>query len=115
MTNKRVGNQNTGLFAKVLEPARLINYQPGAVVSSELIRKKAGTITLFAFDSGQGLSTHQAPFDAVLQVVEGSCEVKVDGKPFRLKKGNVIILPAKKSHSVMAIQRFKMMLVMIKA
>ena len=104
----------TNLIGQAQELAGLVNYQDGAVVSKEIIKKKEGTITVFAFDEGQGLSEHTAPFDALVYVVDGKVEITIDGKPSRLKAGDMIIMPANKPHALKAIERFKMMLVMIK-
>ena len=93
----------------------LVNYQDGSVVSKEIIKKDTGTVTLFAFAKGQGLSEHTAPFDALIYVVEGEPEIIISGKPFNLKVGDVIIMPANEHHSLKAINPFKMMLVMIKS
>ena len=104
----------TNLIGQAQELAGLVNYQDGAVVSKEIIKKKEGTVTVFAFDEGQGLSEHTAPFDALVYVVDGKVEITIDGKPSRLKAGDMIIMPANKPHALKAIERFKMMLVMIK-
>ena len=93
----------------------LIEYQDGAVVSKEIIKKEKGTVTLFAFDKGQGLSEHTAPFDALVYVLDGQVEIYIAAKAHLLKTGQVIIMPANKPHSLKAIDRFKMFLVMIKA
>lgn len=93
----------------------LVDYQEGAVVSREIIKKDAGTVTLFAFDKGQGLSEHTAPFDALIYVIEGEPQIIISGKPFNPKAGDVIIMPANKPHSLKAVNSFKMMLVMIKS
>ncbi len=92
-----------------------VNYQDGSVVSREIIRKSTGTITLFAFDEGQGLSEHTAPFDALLYVVDGQVEVTISGKPYQLNQGDYVILPAKETHALRALSKFKMLLVMIKS
>jgi len=92
----------------------LVKYQENAVVSSEVIKKDTGTITVFAFDKGQGLSEHTAPFDALVNIIDGQVEVTVSGKPFTVKKGEMIIMPASKPHSMKAMEKFKMLLVMIK-
>ena len=92
----------------------LVNYQDGAVVSKEIIKKKSGTVTVFAFDKGQGLSEHTAPFDALVYVIDGKVEIAIEGKPADLKAGDMIIMPANKPHALKAIEQFKMMLVMIK-
>ena len=93
----------------------LIKYQEGAVVSKEIIKKKEGTVTVFAFDKGQGLSEHTAPFDALVYVVDGKVEITIAGKASELAAGDMIVMPANQPHALMAIEQFKMMLVMIKA
>jgi quercetin dioxygenase-like cupin family protein len=93
----------------------LVDYQDGSVVSRTLIDKKAGTVTLFAFDMDQGLSEHTAPFDALLYVFDGEAEVTVSGKPIKVYAGMVTLLPAGEPHAVKAISRFKMILTMIKS
>lgn len=92
----------------------LVDYQDGSIVSKEIIKKEKGTVTLFAFDKGQGLSEHAAPFDALVYVFEGLAEVMISGKPYSLKAGEVIIMPANKPHALKARERFKMLLVMAK-
>ena len=93
----------------------LIDYQDGSVVSKEVIKKEKGSVTLFAFDKGQGLSEHTAPFDALVYIFDGKAEISIAGKQYNLKAGETIIMPANKPHSLKAIDRFKMLLVMIKA
>lgn len=95
-------------------PKEMIAYQEGSVVSREILRKKTGTITLFAFDKGQGLSEHTAPYDAVVYLVEGEATITIDGKPHELKEGEMIVMPANKPHAVNAVTRFKMLLTMIR-
>ena len=92
-----------------------IEYQSGAVVSKTLINKRTGTVTLFAFDKGQALSEHTAPFDAMVHILEGESEITVGGRPVSLKTGEFIIMPAGIPHAVNSITRFKMMLTMIKS
>ena len=92
----------------------LVDYQEGSVVSKEIIKNDAGTVTLFAFDEGQGLSEHTAPFDALVHIVDGKTEITISGKEFTLEAGEIIIMPADKPHSLKATKRFKMLLVMIK-
>jgi len=92
-----------------------IDYQEGSVVSKELIKKDKGTVTLFAFDKGQGLSEHTAPFDAFVYIIDGKAEIVIDGKANSVVAGESIIMPANKPHSLKAVERFKMLLVMIKA
>lgn len=92
----------------------LVKYQENAVVSSEIIKKDTGTVTVFAFDKGQGLSEHTAPFDALVNIIEGRAEVSISGKLFTVKEGEMIVMPANKPHSLKAIEKFKMLLIMIK-
>ncbi len=94
--------------------AKTVAYQKDNIVSRELVRQKNGTVTVFAFDQGQGLSEHTAPFDALVQVLEGKVEIKIDLRPYRLKAGQMILMPAGRPHSLLALSRFKMMLTMIK-
>jgi quercetin dioxygenase-like cupin family protein len=91
-----------------------VAYQEGSVVSRTVINQKAGTITLFAFSSGQGLSEHTAPYDAFLQIVDGTAEVVIAGESQRMSAGQMVILPANKTHAMTAIEPFKMLLVMIR-
>lgn len=93
----------------------MVGYQEGAVVSRTLVDKKSGTVTLFAFAQGQGLSEHTAPFDALVQLLEGEAEITVSGTPFRLGPGEVIVMPANEPHALRAIRPFKMMLTMIRS
>jgi quercetin dioxygenase-like cupin family protein len=108
-------DEKGSLTGKVLNPADLIDYQEGSVVSKTLIDKGIGTITLFAFDEGQGLSEHTAPFDAFVQVVDGEAEIIVSGTKHMLQAGQMIIMPANQPHAVKAVKKFKMLLVMIRA
>ena len=103
------------LIAEASNLEGLIDYQEGSVVSRTLIDKKAGTVTLFAFDENQGLSEHTAPFDALVYVLDGEVEVTISGKPIRLKKGEVTIMPANHPHALAAKTKFKMLLTMIKS
>ena len=93
----------------------LIEYQKGSVVSRELLKKNTGTVTLFAFDEGQGLSEHTAPFDALVLIMDGTALITLSGKEHRLAAGQFIIMPAGEPHSLKAPSRFKMMLVMIRS
>ena len=106
--------ENKKLAAQKANLASLINYQDGAVVSRAIIDKKAGTITLFAFDESQGLSEHTAPYDALVQILEGEAEITISGKPINLKQGEATIMPANKPHALAAKTKFKMLLTMIK-
>ena len=99
----------------VLDPGELIAYQDGSVVSRMLVYKPAGTITLFAFDAGEGLSEHTAPYDAIVTLIDGEAEITIAGREFHLKKGQMIIMPANVPHALSAVQRFRMMLTMIHA
>jgi len=102
------------LVAQAVNLAQLIDYQPSSVVSRTLIDKKAGTVTLFAFDQGERLSEHTAPYDALVYVLEGEAEVVISGKPVRLKAGELTIMPANEPHALSAVSKFKMLLIMIK-
>ncbi|HEX7534416.1 MAG TPA: cupin domain-containing protein [Syntrophales bacterium] len=93
----------------------LVSYQTGSIVSREILGRKTGTVTIFAFDEGQGLSEHTAPFDALVYILDGQVEISISGKPYRLKKGEMIIMPAKQPHSLAAVKRFKMLLIMIRS
>lgn len=103
------------LLAQVMKSVDLVDYQEGSVVSRTLIDKKAGTLTLFAFVEGQGLSEHTAPFDALVYLLDGEADVVISGKTLRLKEGEMLIMPANEPHALKAIKNFKMMLVMIKS
>lgn len=98
----------------VLDMASLIDYSEGGVVSKQVLKNDAGNITLFSFDKGQGLSEHAAPFDAFVQVLDGEAEIKIGGRPFLVKAGESIIMPATVPHALQAVERFKMLLTMIK-
>ena len=107
---------DTGKFAEqAARIVELVDYQEGSIVSRTVIDKSAGTLTLFAFDKGQGLSEHTAPFDALVYVFDGEAEVTISGKPVQLKQGEMVIMPANQPHALRAVNRFKMMLVMIKS
>lgn len=103
------------LQAKALKLKKLVDYQSGSVVSRQIISKKSGTVTLFAFDEGQGLSEHTAPYDALVYCLEGMVEITISNVPYSLKEGEMIIMPADQSHSLKAVKKFKMLLVMIKS
>lgn len=102
------------LVGKVLAVNDLVQYQDGTVASRMVVFKKTGTITMFAFDAGEGLSEHSAPYDAILAVTDGVAEVSIAGAPFTVGTGGMIILPANIPHAVRAEQRFKMTLTMIR-
>lgn len=103
------------LVAQAVNLADLIDYQAGSVVSRTIIDKKAGTVTLFAFDESQGLSEHTAPYDAMVYVLDGEAEVVISGKPIRLKKGEFVMMPANEPHALSSVTKFKMLLIMIKS
>jgi quercetin dioxygenase-like cupin family protein len=102
------------LKSKALILGSIASYQPGAIVSREIIKETAGSVTVFAFDAGQGLSEHTAPFDALVYILDGEAEVRISQKKHRLKDGEFIIMPAHEPHALQAVKAFKMMLVMIK-
>jgi quercetin dioxygenase-like cupin family protein len=101
--------------AQTLTIADLIGYQEGAIVSRVILRAEAGNVTLFAFDAGQELSEHTAPFDALVHVLDGEAEIRISGQPFQLKTGEAILMPANQPHAVKAVNKFKMLLTMIRA
>ena len=107
--------ENKKLHAQPANLNSLIGYQEGSVVSRTIIDKTAGTITVFAFDKGEGLSEHTAPFDALVYIIEGEAEVTISGKPLSLKQGELTIMPANQPHALSATTRFKMLLTMIRA
>jgi len=103
------------LVSKVANMAGLVDYQAGSVVSRTIIDKPAGTLTLFAFDEAQALSEHMAPFDALVYILDGQAEITISGKLLHLNQGEMVIMPANQPHALKAIDRFKMLLVMIKS
>jgi quercetin dioxygenase-like cupin family protein len=100
--------------SQVLKMAEMVSYQDGAVVSRQITKSEAGNVTLFAFDQDQGLSEHTAPFDALVHILAGEARVTISGKPFELKAGDAIIMPANEAHALLAVQKFKMLLTMIR-
>src|SRR6185436_3273469 len=108
-------DQNIVRAAEVKQLVDLLQYQDGSIVSRVLLKNKGGTVTLFAFASGEGLSEHTAPFDALVVVTDGEAEVQIAGESFRVRKGEIIVLPANRPHAVKAVSRFKMLLIMIRA
>lgn len=114
-TRIRGGIMSEELKARTLKVEDLIEYQEGSVVSREIIRKGTGTVTVFAFDKGEGLSEHTAPFDAMVQVIDGKAEITISGSKHILEKGDMIIMPANESHALHAMERFKMILTMIRS
>ena len=101
--------------AEVKQLAELLQYQDGSIVSRVLLKNKGGTVTLFAFDVGEGLSEHTAPFDALVVVTDGEADVEIAGESFRVRQGETIVLPANRPHALKAVSRFKMLLIMIRA
>ena len=110
-----VSSDEKDLHGTVLRAAGLVEYQDGAVVSRTLVKKKTGTVTAFAFAAGQGLSEHTAPFDALVQVIDGKAEITISGTAHRLNAGELIVMPAGEPHAVRADTRFKMLLTMIRS
>ena len=113
--DKTENPKTASLVAQASNLSRLIDYQAGSVVSRAIIDKKAGTVTLFAFDENQGLSEHTTPYDALVYVVEGEVEIVISGKSIRLKKGEFTIMPANEPHALSATTKFKMLLIMIRS
>ncbi|HSG44308.1 MAG TPA: cupin domain-containing protein [Anaerolineales bacterium] len=105
---------STAPNSEVLNMAELVEYNNGAVVSRQITKADGGNVTLFAFDKDQELSEHTAPFDALVHVLDGETEISISGKPFQLKTGDAIIMPADEPHAVKALTRFKMLLTMIR-
>jgi quercetin dioxygenase-like cupin family protein len=101
--------------AKAVSLAGLVEYQAGSVVSREVVKKPTGTVTVFAFDAGQGLSEHTAPFDALVYLLDGEAEITIAGKPIAAKAGDMVIMPANEPHALKAVKEFKMLLVMIRS
>ena len=102
--------------AKALNIEELVEYQDDTVVSREVIKKELGTVTFFAFDKGQGLSEHLAPFDAMVQIIDGEAEITISGNKITVKKGEMIIMPANEPHALQAVNKpYKMILTMIKS
>ena len=100
--------------ATVIALEASVDYTQGGVISKQVTKNQAGNITIFSFDKGQELSEHTAPFDAFVQVLDGEAEIRIDGAPHILKKGDCIIMPAHRPHALKAIERFKMLLTMIR-
>ena len=113
--SKKEQTDSKDLLARAIEMVGMIGYQEASVVSRTIMNKKTGTITLFAFDKGQALSEHTAPYDALVYILEGEAEVTISGKVTRLGKGEMIIMPASESHALKAVEKYKMLLIMIKS
>jgi quercetin dioxygenase-like cupin family protein len=108
--------KNSGInITQTYNMAGLVQYQDGAVVSRTVMDKKIGSVTLFAFDKGQGLSEHTAPFDALVHIIDGEAEIIISEQSYQLTQGEIIIMPADKPHAVHALEKFKMLLVMIRS
>ncbi|UCC39843.1 MAG: cupin domain-containing protein [Candidatus Aminicenantes bacterium] len=114
MNENPKGKNTNDLAAKPNKLIDLISYQEGSIVSREIISEKTGTVTIFAFDEGQGLSEHKAPFDALVFCLDGEVEVTISGTPIRLEEGEMVIMPAHEPHSLKALKKFKMILIMIR-
>jgi quercetin dioxygenase-like cupin family protein len=112
---KGKANDSAALSGRALDLAGLVEYQRGTIVSRTVVARKTGTVTLFAFDKGQGLSEHTAPFDAMAVIVDGEAGVLIAGKPRTVKTGEMIIMPANVPHSLNALKKFKMLLIMIRS
>jgi quercetin dioxygenase-like cupin family protein len=93
----------------------LVSYQAGAVVSRIVVKRETGNVTLFAFDAGQELSEHTAPYDALVQVLDGEAEIAVAGRPYRVRAGEMMLMPAHQPHGLKAVARFKMLLTMVRS
>jgi quercetin dioxygenase-like cupin family protein len=106
---------STAPKAEILNLAEMVSYQIGSVVSRQITKAEAGNVTLFAFDAGQELSEHTAPFDALVYIVDGEAEIVISGTSFQLKSGDAIVMPADEPHAVKANSQFKMLLTMIRA
>ena len=115
MSEKKKRSAVNVLMSKALGLASLVDYQVGAVVSKTIIKKKTGTVTVFAFAKGEGLSTHSAPFDALVQILDGEAKITIAGRNLKVGEGEMVIMPANKPHALKALKPFKMMLVMVKS
>ncbi len=111
---ERTSDKRKELQARVLRLAELVQYQDGTVASRMIVNSRAGSITLFSFDENEGLSEHTAPYDAVVTILDGECEVWVQGETYQMKEGDTIIFPANIPHALSAVTRFKMSLTMIR-
>ena len=112
MENKN--KTDISLLGKVVDIVALVDYQSNSVVSRTVIERNTGTVTIFAFYHGQGLSEHTAPFDALVQIIDGKAIITIDGQVNTLKNGEAIIMPANRPHALKAVDKFKMVLVMIR-
>ena len=103
------------LLAQKARGSDLVDYRENSIVSRTILEKTTGTVTLFAFDKGQGLSEHTAPFDALVHLLDGEAEITLSGKILRLKEGEMVIMPASQPHALKAVEKFKMILIMIRS
>ena len=108
-------NDTTFQPAQAVPIAELMEYQNGSIVSREIVKGANGRVTLFAFDKGEGLSEHTSPFSALVQVTEGEAEITISGKPNRVKSGELILMPSGQPHALQAVERFKMILTMVRS
>ena len=108
-------NDTEKIVARAIRLIDLADYQEGSVVSRTIIDKKTGTVTFFAFDEGQGLSEHTAPFDALVYLLDGEAEIVISGKHVRLREGEMVVMPANEPHGLTAVKKFKMILTMIRS
>jgi quercetin dioxygenase-like cupin family protein len=115
MSDNENATGRKGLVAQVVRLIELADYQEGSIVSRTIVNRKTGTVTFFAFDKGQGLSEHTAPFDALVYMVDGKAEIMISGNPNVLEKGDIIVMPANKPHALKALEQFKMMLIMVRS
>ncbi len=106
---------STAPKSQILKLAELVAYQEGSVVSRQITKSDAGNVTLFAFDAGQELSEHTAPFDALVHILDGEAEVRISGVSYALTTGEAIVMPANEPHALRATKRFKMVLTMVRA
>ncbi len=114
MTQNDPESKEKEFVAQVMSLADLVEYQKNSVVSRTIIKKETGSVTIFAFDRSQGLSEHTAPYDALVYLIDGKAEIRISGKAHYLNQGDIIIMPANQPHSLKAIDRFKMLLTMIR-
>ena len=109
-----MNEQSSTPKGKAFSLENYVDYADGSIVSKTLLKKEIGNITLFAFDQGQGLSEHTAPFDAVVHILDGKAEITIGGQPLIVAAGEMVIMPANVSHALQAKEKFKMLLVMIR-
>ncbi|HZT22715.1 MAG TPA: cupin domain-containing protein [Verrucomicrobiae bacterium] len=115
MSNNKNATETRFEPARVIQPAALVDYQTGAIVSREILKGATGKVVLFAFDAGEGLSEHISPFNALVQILDGEAEITISGQSHRVKSGEWILMPAQQPHALKAHQRFKMALTMLRS